>query len=370
MPRACTSSVLLHAVDSTQPHDFLPTMSAAAAATCQGCTTHDSVSSAGLSKLQLQHACNGQPRQLSHDWALQGGQSGGCALVVQAAVAAVAVGELALCSPQHGPTEPAQPASRGAASLQAAARSSGDAAAGSAAAAADSAAMVAGPEEAAAAAGSKDMAAAAAAASSKAAESVVLMQLMQCSLALGSHAERISNDTAEAHATELAAIEADDLAAGKKGPKSADSKQRQAQHRAVKAEVQAAQAASARLLATAVAGLAGLTAAAVAAEVSDRAQRSAGATGQPRDEAAVEQRVAERKAMFGLLQQSTELAVSALDAASRMPGFAADFIEVPSSLCFALLLLIDCFVLLANTPVNGVWSQPLWEACLTAQLVL
>jgi hypothetical protein len=132
--------------------------------------------------------------------------------------------------------------------------------------------------------------------------------------------------------------------------------------------VEASQAASARLLATAAAGLAGLTAAAAAAEQADRAQRSAGATGQPRDKAVVDQRVMDRKAMYSLLQQGTNLAMSALDAASRMPGFAADFIEVPSLLRFALLLLRDCFGLLADTTANGVWSQPLWEACLTAQL--
>ena len=245
---------------------------------------------------------------------LQGGLSGGCGLAVQALVAAVAVGELALCSPQPAASQ-SHSASRCAACRSvpgAAASSNGAAVEGEASGQAADAA-----------------AAAAAAASSEPADPVILMRLMGCSLALGLHADRMTHETAEARASELAEIEADDLAAGKGKSAAAGSKQRRAQHRAVKAEVQAAQAASARLLATTVAGLAGLTAAVAAAERAEKAQRSAGATGQQRDEAAVELRVMGRRTMWALLRQSAELAVLTLEAASRMSDFAADFIEVP-----------------------------------------
>jgi hypothetical protein len=263
------------------------------------------------------------------------GLSSGCRLAIQALVAVVAVGELALCSPPPGAIKPAQAGDRGAPPLRSAAASSDGAAPAAAALvqAADGAA-------AAAAAGGREPAAAAPAATSEAAESAILRQLLLCSLVLGGEAKRISSDTAEAWAAEIAAIEADDLAAGKSGVAAAGSKQRRAGNRAVKAEVRAAQAASARLLVTAAAGLAGLTSVAAAAVLSERAQRAAGATGQPRDKASVARRVAEKRAMASLLQQSAKMAMQTLEAAHSKPDIAADLIEV--LLVFVLLLQCRC----------------------------
>jgi hypothetical protein len=241
---------------------------------------------------------------------LQGGLSGGCGLAVQALVAAVAVGELALCSPPSGASSDAVPS-------RVAADSNDGAAAGVAAAAAT------------------DTAAAAAAAAPKLAvnelaamDPMLLLRLVQCSMSLGEHALHIARDAAEWRKSQMAAMWAGDPAAGSSGSASDGGRQRLLE-RTVQAEAVAAKEASARLLATAVAGLAGLTAVlAVAA-----AQRPSGATGQRHDAGPAAKRLPDAedgRTMGQLLRQSAELAASTLNAAEYMPAFAADFIEVRS----------------------------------------
>lgn len=240
------------------------------------------------------------------------GLSGGCGLAIQALAAAVAVGELALCSPPPA-RKPTQPASSGAAPFPAAAAGGDYAAVG--AGAADQAA---------------DGAAAAAAAAtgelSEAAKSTILQQLMACSLVIGEQSQRITDETAEAHAAEIAAIQADDLAAAKSKSATAGGRQRRL-GKAVEADIRAGQAASGRLLATAVAGMAGLAAVA--------AQRSTGATGQQRGSGSASLRPlragTDREAMASLLQRSTQLAMVALETAKHMPDLAPELIEVSKS---------------------------------------
>lgn len=188
------------------------------------------------------------------------GLSGGCGLAVQALVAAVAVGELALCSPPPA-AEPTKPASKGAAPLSTAAVDS------------DSAAATGAEEATPVAAAPK-----AAASELAATDPMLLLRLVQCSVSLGEHALHIARDAAEWRESQMAAMWAGDSAAGRSGSASSGGRQRLLE-RAVHVEAAAAKEASARLLATAVAGLAGLTAALAAATV----QRSAGATRQRRD---------------------------------------------------------------------------------------
>jgi hypothetical protein len=129
---------------------------------------------------------------------------------------------------------------------------------------------------------------------------------------------------AEAHAAEIAAIQADDLAAAKSKSATAGGRQRRL-GKAVGADIRAGQAASGRLLATAVAGMAGLTSAAAA-------QHSTGDTGQQRGSGSAVQRPLEagtdREAMASLLQRSTQLAMVALETAKHMPDLAPELIEV------------------------------------------
>ena len=250
------------------------------------------------------------------NWALQGACSG-CGLVIQALAAAVAVGELALCSPP--PAFKPAPLAVNAASGGGAAAEPGSPAAGDAAAAA------------AAAAGTKEAAAAAAAAApggvSDLPKSAILLRLMACSLSVGAHGQRMTDEMVEAHAAEIAEIQADDLAAAHHNKSATTSSRQRRLRKGLEAEVRAGQAASCRLLATAVAGLAGLTSAAAAA-----AQRPTDATGQQHDAGLAAQRVlesaADRETLKNLLRKSSQLAMAALDTAKHLPDLAPDLIEV------------------------------------------
>jgi hypothetical protein len=227
------------------------------------------------------------------------GLSGGCGLAVQALVAAVAVGELALCSPPPSGSQLAQSASDDSSRLP------------TSASAIDSDVATAAP----AAAGE----AAAAAALSTTAEtdrSRLLMSLLNCSLELA--------DQAQVAMRSPEGSDPGPAAAGRSGSGSTvGSRQRRPEDRAADAQLRAAQAAGRRLMVTALAGLAGLMSVAAVAQ-GPAATPSAASGPAPQHPA----NALHRKRMRPLLLNSVSLAVEVLAAAKGFPELAADFIEV------------------------------------------
>lgn len=219
------------------------------------------------------------------------GLSGGCGLAVQALVAAVAVGELALCNPPPGTAKSPQPAGDGTAPPP------------------PSPGVNDGDEPAAPGA--------AAAMLTDTQRSSLLPRLLGCSLELAEQAQKAIKSPG--------ASEAGPAAAGRSGS-TAGSRQRRLEDRAADAQLRASQAAGSRLMVTALAGLAGLTSGAAAAAAANQRPAASGAAPGPAPQHPAS--ALHRKRMWFLLRNSADLAVEALSAADQFPELAADFIEV------------------------------------------